>query len=183
METISREQLVFPQLGEKLLAFYGSCRFIIIFTTAHLFSVSWALTQSTPSHSISRSILILSSHQLLGLLSGLFPSDFPTTMLYIHFISPHACDMPHLSHPLGHLSDILWVHIMVLFIMQFSPVSFYFLLIRPFISSSAPFLNISCLYYSLNVINQVSHPYKTKRQGLLSTTELHIWVVGSFSLT
>ena len=31
------------------------------------------------------------------------------------------------------------------------------------------FLNISCLYSSLNVRNQVSHPYKTKRQGLLST--------------
>lgn len=105
LQTTSREQLVFPQLCEKLLAFYGSCRLIIMFIAAHLFSIL-SLTQSTPSHSISRSILILPSHQLLGLLSDFFPSHFPTTMLYIHCISPHACDMPHLSQPLGHLSDI-----------------------------------------------------------------------------
>jgi len=39
--------------------------------------------QSTPSSPISpRSILILSSHQCLRLLSGLFPSCFSTKLLY-----------------------------------------------------------------------------------------------------
>ena len=56
-----------------------------------------SLTQSTPSHSILSSILILSSHQLLGLLSGLFPSDFPTTMLYMLYFSPYMWHAPSIS--------------------------------------------------------------------------------------
>jgi hypothetical protein len=48
-------------------------------------AVSWARSiQSIPSHSISvPSILILSAHLLLGLPSGLFPSDFRTNILYL----------------------------------------------------------------------------------------------------
>jgi hypothetical protein len=38
--------------------------------------------QSNPSHPISlRSILMLSTHEGLGLPSGLFPSGFPTNIL------------------------------------------------------------------------------------------------------
>jgi hypothetical protein len=48
-------------------------------------SPSWDRSiQSIPSHPIVlRSILILSNHPRLGLLSGLFPSGFPTNILYV----------------------------------------------------------------------------------------------------
>jgi hypothetical protein len=42
IQTTSRLQLVVPWLGEKFLAFYGFCRFIMVFTTTHHFSVSSA---------------------------------------------------------------------------------------------------------------------------------------------
>jgi len=56
-------------------------------------SLSWATwMQYMPSHPISiRSILVLPSHHLLCLLNGLFPSRFPTKILYKFLISPiHA---------------------------------------------------------------------------------------------
>jgi hypothetical protein len=44
--------------------------------------------ESNPSHLISlRSILILSTHLRLGLPSGLFPSGFPTNILYAFLLS------------------------------------------------------------------------------------------------
>jgi hypothetical protein len=53
--------------------------------------------QSSP-HPISlRSILILSTHLRLGLPSGLFPSGFPTNMLYVFLFSPiHVTYPAHL---------------------------------------------------------------------------------------
>jgi hypothetical protein len=54
--------------------------------------------QSTPSHPISlRSIFILSTRLRLGLSSGLFPSGFPTNILYAFLFSP--CYMPRPSLP------------------------------------------------------------------------------------
>jgi hypothetical protein len=53
--------------------------------------------QSNPSHPISlRSIIILSNHLHLGLLSGLFPSGFPTNILHSIPLLPHSCYTPHL---------------------------------------------------------------------------------------
>jgi len=50
------------------------------------------LRQFNPVHNLTftswRYILILSSHLRLGLPSGLFPSDFPTKMLYTPLLSP-----------------------------------------------------------------------------------------------
>jgi len=43
-----------------------------------------------PSHFLN--ILILSSHLLLGLPSGLFPLGFPTKTLYIPLPFPHTCN-------------------------------------------------------------------------------------------
>jgi len=54
-----------------------------------------------------RSILILSSRLNLGLPSGLFPSDFPTKILYRFYI-PHECYIPPQSDPpwFGHPNNI-----------------------------------------------------------------------------
>jgi hypothetical protein len=63
---------------------YETRRFITVFTRA----LHWSLfsprsIQSIPSHPIAlRSILILSTHLRLGPPSGLFPSVFPTNILY-----------------------------------------------------------------------------------------------------
>jgi hypothetical protein len=72
------------QLFKNVPALYGTRRFITVFTRALHWSLSWDRSiQSIPSHTISlRSILILSTHLRLGLPSGLFPSGFPTNILY-----------------------------------------------------------------------------------------------------
>jgi hypothetical protein len=53
---------------------------------------------TTPSYLCLRSIFMLFTRLHLGLPSGLFPSDFPTNVLYAF---PHSCYMPRLSHPLS----------------------------------------------------------------------------------
>ena len=116
-------------------------------------------------HSTSwRSILVLSFHLCLGLPSGPFPSGFfhqnPAC------ISPllHTCYMPRSSHysrfdhriifgeEYGLVSSSLcsFLH---------SPVTLS--LIVPNILFSTLFSNTRSLHSSLNVSDQVSHPYKT----------------------
>jgi hypothetical protein len=88
------------QLLKNFPTFYGARRFITVFTRAlhwSLFSVR--SIQSIPPHPISlRSILILFTHLRLGLPSGLFPSGFPTNILYAFLLS-HSCYMSCPSYP------------------------------------------------------------------------------------
>jgi hypothetical protein len=84
------------QLVKKFPAFYGTRMFITASTCARHLSPSWASSiQSIPTHPTSwRSILKLSSHLRLGLLSGLFRSGFLTKTLYTPFHSPTRATCP-----------------------------------------------------------------------------------------
>ena len=42
--------------------------------------------------------ILISFHLRQGFPSGLFPSGFPTKILYVPLLSPHACYMPRPSH-------------------------------------------------------------------------------------
>jgi hypothetical protein len=77
--------------------------------------------------------LILSSHLRLGLLSGLFASDFPTTILYAFIISPvQTASLSHLI--LLHFITIIIfgeaLQVMKLLITESSPASRHFLPLR-----------------------------------------------------
>jgi hypothetical protein len=111
--------------------FYGTRRFITVFTKALHWSLSWARSiQCIPSHPIFlRSILILFTHLSLGHHIGVFPSGFPTNILYA-FLFPHSCYMPFPSHPPWFdNSNYTWrrVQAMKLLLMQFSPTSCHFI--------------------------------------------------------
>ena len=90
------EKLTGLQLVKKFPAFHGTRRFITALTSVRHLSLSW----DSPIHSIYphptswRSILILSTHLRLGLLSGLFPSGFPSKTLYTPLSSPTRATCP-----------------------------------------------------------------------------------------
>jgi len=77
------------QLVKKLPAYYEARKFINVFTRAlHWAASRTRWTQSITYHPISlRYILILSSHLWPCLPSGLFPSRFPTKILYAFLVS------------------------------------------------------------------------------------------------
>jgi hypothetical protein len=78
------------QLLKNFPAFYGTRRFITVFTRALHWSLSWTRSiHSIPPRSTSlRSILLLPTHLHLGISSGLFPSGFPTSILYAFLSFP-----------------------------------------------------------------------------------------------
>ena len=94
------EKLTGLQLVKKFPAFYGTRRFITALTSVRHLSLSWASPiQSIYPHPTSwRSILILSTHLRLGLLSGLFPSGFPIKTLCAPLSSPIRATCP--AHPI-----------------------------------------------------------------------------------
>ena len=91
--TVLPEKLTDLQLVKKFPAIYGTA-----FTSARHLSISWASSiHSIPHSTFWRSILILSSHLLLGLPIGLLPSGFPNKTLYTSLPSPYALHVPPIS--------------------------------------------------------------------------------------
>jgi len=109
-------------------------RFIIVFTAAHHWSLSWVIcNQSTPTHPISlRSILILPTHLHLGRPIGHFPVGFPTKYC-ARFSFLQACYVSRPPHPawFDHPNNIWWTVLIInLLITQSSPASCHFLPLR-----------------------------------------------------
>ena len=154
------EKLNGSQIVKKFPTFYRTQRFITALTSARHLYLS---IQSMPRHPTSwRSILILTSHLCLGLPSGLSPSDFPAKTLYATLLAPICATCPaHLilfnlitqmifGEEYRSLSSSIcgFLH---------SPVTLSLLGLN--IPLSALFSNNLSLHSSLNVSDQVSHPY------------------------
>jgi hypothetical protein len=129
--------------SQEVSNFYGTRRFITVFTTARHRSLSWAKwTQFTTSHpTIIRSILILSFHLRKGFQGGLFPAGFPNKILYA-FLMFLICATfsAHFTSPwFDHHNVIRWrVQTMKLPFTQFPPTSWHFIPLRPRYPSQRP---------------------------------------------
>ena len=94
------EKLTGLQLVKKFPVFHGTRRFITALTSVRHFSLSWAnpIQSIYPHPTYWRSFLILSTHQRLGLPSGLLPYGFSHQDPKHHPLLTHTCHMPSQSH-------------------------------------------------------------------------------------
>ena len=136
--------------------------FTIVYTSARHLSLSGARSiQSMLSHPTSwRPILILTFHLHPDLPSDLFPLGFPTKTLYTPLLSLIRATCP------AHLILLEFITRTILVEDYRSLGSSLFRLLHSLVTSSLFLLNILLsntlsLSSSLNVSDQVAHPYKT----------------------
>jgi len=184
--TYSMEQSLYWEVNQfsasqEFPAFYGAQRVITAFTSACHLSLSWATSiQPIPSYPFSwTTILIFSSHQCLGLQSGLFPLGFTTKTLYTPLLAPICATC---------LAHLILLHLITWTILgeQYRSLSSSLcsFLHSPVTSSllgsnillSTLFSNTFSLCSSLNVSNQISYPYKTTGKIVVLYT-LIFWIV------
>jgi len=98
------DKLIVAQLIKKIPAFYGTRRFITVFTSAHHWPLSWARwILSTPSCPISLSSILISFHLRQGLRRGLVSS--------LQVLWPKFCinfpSLPYVLHSLPISSSLI----------------------------------------------------------------------------
>jgi len=90
------EKQIVTQLVKKFTAFYGTRRFITVFTRACLWSLSSdECIPQLPIHFLVRSIEVLSSHLRLCFPRGLFPSGFSDQNFVCISLLYHSCYVPN----------------------------------------------------------------------------------------
>ena len=137
-------------------------------TVRHLNLSETRSIQSTPCHLTALGPLILSCLLLLDLPNGLFPSRFPTKILYAFHLSPHVLHAPLVSIFFiwsSELQATRWEAQNTKFlIMQFTPVSCYFVRLTPKYLPRHPILEYppSLKYLSYRVpVHSYPHSYNT----------------------
>jgi hypothetical protein len=153
-------------LVKKFPAFYGTRRFITVFTRARHWSLCLARwIHSTHYHTTYLRSSLISSHLHSGPPCGLFPSEFPTKILYTFIISSMRATWPSHLTLLDFVTVIIFREIYKLWSSLFCNV------LQPPATSSLLGQNIllSTLFSdtlnlcsSLSVRGKVSHPLGEK---------------------
>ena len=163
------EKLTGSQLIKKFCAFYGTWRFITMFTRAWQLSLFWArLIQSMPcqGHGLDslKPILIVPSHLHLSFPSAFFPSGFHTKTLYVPLLShPYVLHAPPISFFIDMITQIIFreeYRSLSSSLCSFLHLSLTSSLWAPNILLSTLFSNTLSCCSSISVSNQVLHPYK-----------------------
>ena len=149
--------------------------FITAFTIACHLSLSWAssIQSMFPQPTSCKFILLLSAHLCLGLPSGHFPSGFPTKTLYTPLLSPIRATCP------AHFILLDFITRTILVEDYRSLISSLCSILHSPVTSSllGPYILLNTLFSSsLNVSDQVSHPYKTTSKIIV----LYIWLLSIF---
>jgi len=173
---VLREMITGFKVVKNFPAFYGTRKFITAFTTAYNLSIPLARSiQSTPSHRISwRSILTLLFHLCLSLPSGIFPSGFTTKILSTPLLSPIRATCP--AHLI--LLDFITRKVLIerygslnSWLCSLLSSHFYLSHLVPNIFLYTLFSNTFSRRSSLNVCDQVSHPYDQQAKLYFCTSK------------